>query len=48
MDCKAETPKDQCENQQHENYSHYVLFPMCLWALAMPRLQADPSVLRGL
>ena len=34
MDCKPETPEDQGEKQQHENYSHYVLFPMCLRTFA--------------
>jgi hypothetical protein len=35
VDCKPEAPKDQCENQQYENYSHYVLFSVCLRALAL-------------
>jgi len=35
MDCKPESPKDQCKNQQHENYAHWVLFPLCLRTLAV-------------
>src|ERR1700675_1182778 len=35
MDCKPETPEYQRQKQQHENYSHCVLFPTCLRAFAL-------------